>query len=349
MHGSAAIDFQPRWQEEFDPCVGPPSNCVNGLRTSLWNFEFGDGSRYGPGTIGWGNGEAQCYTRDRRNVRAVKQAGGSPGVLVIEAHFSPSGFPCTSDTSSAVDATATAAVGAGATGSATTGPAFSDAPTTRYWSSGRITTRNKAAFMWANASSAVKVEARIKFPQELGAWPVFWMLPDTPRNDCLACGAYGNGWCTSGEIDIAETRNRDPRIRSTLHFGGLKDQPWLDCKFATADYADLAGRLSFWTRVSVVWAADSIIFAVNDTVVQSIPSASWYTGAAPDKAARPSAPFDQPFHLLLDLAVGGAFPAAQFFPGGGASLVTDTARAPYRMLMDWVRVYDQVLAGVPAA
>lgn len=113
-------------------------------------------------TAGWGNGEAQCYTRDRKNVRAVKQAGGISGVLVIEAHFSKLGFPCTANTSSAVDAIAAA----GGAGGAKTAPAsFSDAPATRYWSSGRITTRNKAAFMWSNASSAVKVEAMIKFPQ----------------------------------------------------------------------------------------------------------------------------------------------------------------------------------------
>lgn len=116
-----------------------------------------------------------------------------------------------------------------------------------------------------------------------------------------------------------------------------------------ADYTDTAGRLSYWTRVSAVWAADGIAFAVNDTVVQSIPAASWYTGAVPDKAARPAAPFDQPFHLLLNLAVGGGFPAAQFYPGGGGSLVTDTRRAPYRLWVDWVRVYDQVPVAAAAA
>lgn len=52
LPGSAAVEWQQRWQEEFDPCVESTSDCVNGLRTSIWNFEVGDGTRYGPNTIG---------------------------------------------------------------------------------------------------------------------------------------------------------------------------------------------------------------------------------------------------------------------------------------------------------
>ena len=55
------------------------------------------------------------------------------------------------------------------------------------------------------------------------------------------------------------------------------------------------------------------------------------TGAV-NKAANPVAPFDQPFYLLLNLAVGGNFPG----------IIYDTRKAPYTMQVDWVRVYDLV-------
>ena len=32
------------------------------------------------------------------------------------------------------------------------------------------------------------------------AWPAFWMLPDTPRTNCVGCSAYGDGWCNGGEV-----------------------------------------------------------------------------------------------------------------------------------------------------
>jgi hypothetical protein len=102
---------------------------------------------------------------------------------------------------------------------------------TRYWSSARIHTRNKIAFMY-QPGKALRIAARVRIPQgerrqhfaalrlvslaslilmlnvvvlvslssELGTWPAFWLLPDTNRTDCLGCGAYGNGWCSSGEV-----------------------------------------------------------------------------------------------------------------------------------------------------
>ena len=57
------------------------------------------------------------------------------------------------------------------------------------------------------------------------------MLPDTPRTDCLACGAYGNGWCLSGEIDIMEHKNKEDMLYSTAHYGGLTSASWQDCRY----------------------------------------------------------------------------------------------------------------------
>ncbi|PNG99736.1 Glucan endo-1,3-beta-glucosidase A1, partial [Tetrabaena socialis] len=200
----AAGELRLRWKDEFSPCEGV--GCSNGLSMETWNFEEGDGSKYGAFMTGWGNQEMQCYTNRSENVVVRKQAGGARGVLVIRAQFNETGLQCSN---------------AGAPSSV------------RYWSSARITTRGKAAFMWANQTTPVKIEARVKFPTELGAWAAFWALPDTPRTDCLACGTYGDGWCSSGEIDILETANKDAKIHSTIHYGGTRSAAWLECKQRT--------------------------------------------------------------------------------------------------------------------
>jgi hypothetical protein len=98
-----------------------------------------------------------------------------------------------------------------------------------------------------------------------------------------------------------------------------------------------SGSFEFWNRVSAVLGPSGMSFYVNDTLVLSVPATMWYTGAVA-KAANPLAPFNRPFHMLLNLAVGGRYPAAT----AGGFGVTDTRRAPFRFLVDWVRVYREV-------
>ncbi|KXZ56635.1 hypothetical protein GPECTOR_1g572 [Gonium pectorale] len=254
---------------------------------------------------GWGNNEAQCYTTRPQNARVVARAGGAAGVLVLSAQFHEDGLAC---------------LNPGADNS------------TRYWSSARLISRNKAAFGYE--STPMKFEARVKVPNELGAWPAFWLLPNTHREDCLACGDFGDGWCSSGEVDILEARNRDGLFRSTVHYGGLPDQSWLDCHQATADF-NASAAVPYWNRVSAVMGNESIAFYVNDTLVHTVNQTQWYTGGA-NKTKDPAAPFNRPFYMLLNLAVGGNFPAA----ATGGNMITDTRRAPYRFMVDWVRVYS---------
>jgi hypothetical protein len=48
----AGQTFRQVWSEDFNPCENDGVSCVNGLRTSVWSFEEGDGSKYGTGVIG---------------------------------------------------------------------------------------------------------------------------------------------------------------------------------------------------------------------------------------------------------------------------------------------------------
>jgi hypothetical protein len=117
---------------QFVPCQ--VRGCVNGLNTSVWSFESGDGSQYGSGAVGWGNAEAQCYTNRSTNLDVIFDTSRS--VLRIKGALEE-GLICNNS---------------------------GVAPSTRYWSSARIHTRNKLAFMY-QPGKTLRVVARMRIPQ----------------------------------------------------------------------------------------------------------------------------------------------------------------------------------------
>ena len=178
------------------------------------------------------------------------------------------------------------------------------------FTSARINTRDRFAFKYG------RIEARIKLPSGQGLWPAFWLLSqDSP---------YG-GWAATGEIDVLEAVNLDGtggnEIFSAIHFGGEESlgqntststtyTPSFD---VTEDFHTYAFE---WDEFEMRWYVDGTLTMVEN---------SWFSTAAPYPA-----PFDQPFYVLFNLAVGGDFPGS---PNG-------TTPLPATMEVDWVRVYS---------
>ncbi|GFR41213.1 hypothetical protein Agub_g1884, partial [Astrephomene gubernaculifera] len=117
-------------------------------------------------------------------------------------------------------------------------------------------------------------------------------------------------------------------------YGGWQSEPWNGCYFAKGTF-DASAHTPYWNRVSVVMAQSGMSFYVNDTLVQTFGSDKWFTGGVLDKSTNFLAPFDQPFYLILNMAVGGNYPAEQT----DGLVITDSKHAPYKFLIDWVRVY----------
>ncbi|HPF37719.1 MAG TPA: family 16 glycosylhydrolase [Phycisphaerae bacterium] len=176
------------------------------------------------------------------------------------------------------------------------------------YTSARIRTENKADFLYG------KIEARIRIPSTKGIWPAFWMLPtDSPLG----------GWASSGEIDIMESVNLADTIYGTIHYGGTWPQNTHSGGTRTAgiDYSqDFHVYTLEWTPGYLRWYVDGIAFYTRV-------ASNWYSTAAPDDE---NAPFDHPFHVLLNIAVGGNFPGN---PDGSSVF-------PQEMIVDWVRVYQ---------
>ncbi len=175
------------------------------------------------------------------------------------------------------------------------------------YTSARLNTEDRFAFRYG------RIEASIKLPRGQGLWPAFWMLSqDSP---------YGT-WAATGEIDIMEAINLGGtggnEIFGTLHYGApfpgnvFTSNAYTPSVDVTADFHTYALE---WDETEIRWYFDDVLYAVQN---------SWFSSAADYPA-----PFDQPFHILLNLAVGGNLPG---------NPDADTV-FPATMEVDWVRVY----------
>ncbi|CAL9380233.1 hypothetical protein SUDANB121_01051 [Nocardiopsis dassonvillei] len=177
------------------------------------------------------------------------------------------------------------------------------------YTSARMTTQNKVQPQYG------RVEARIKIPRGQGIWPAFWMLgsgfPNTP-------------WPNSGEIDIMENIGREPHlVHGTVHGPGYSGGGGIGGSYMHPQGWSFADDFHTF---AVDWRPGSITWSVNGNVYHSVTRAS--TGGNPYV-------FDQPFFMILNVAVGGDWPG---YPDG-------TTQFPQQMLVDYVRVYSLDGAG----
>ena len=187
------------------------------------------------------------------------------------------------------------------------------------FTSGKIHTRGKRSFLYG------RFEMRAKLPTGGGMWPAFWMMP---QDD-----AYG-GWAASGEIDIMESANATTSVGGALHFGGSYPANTSTSSSHSLGGANFADDFHVY---AVEWEPDVIRWYVDDVLFMTRTSAQWYSGGAP---GNPRAPFDQPFYLILNAAVGGYYTGCTD-PG------CVTADLPQEYVVDYVRVYEDVVDILP--
>ncbi|RIK67085.1 MAG: carbohydrate-binding protein [Planctomycetota bacterium] len=185
----------------------------------------------------------------------------------------------------------------------------------RNYTSARLRTMNRAEFQYG------RMEARIKLPSTQGIWPAFWMLPTN--------SPYG-GWAASGEIDIMESVNIATTIYGSIHFGGQ----WPNNTHLTCTRSNGTNYSLDFHTFSLEWTPTYLRWYVDDVAYCTRGSNQWYSDAAPGDD---NAPFDHPFHFLLNVAVGGNFPGS---PNGSSVF-------PQVMEVDWVRVYQDVASQEP--
>ena len=193
----------------------------------------------------------------------------------------------------------------------------------RSYTSGRIRSTGTPGYGDGISVLYGRIEARIKLPVGYGLWPAFWMLPTN--------SPYG-GWPVGGEIDIMEGMGRRPyRSTSAIHFG--RSWPNNTHTHAAFDFPD-GQSIADFNVYAIEWEPGEIRWFVNEYHFWT--QTSWWTRHSNNAANFMNpAPFDQPFHILLNLAIGGWFD-----PTGTDNL--DSSIFPVAMYVDYVRVYEMV-------
>lgn len=166
----------------------------------------------------------------------------------------------------------------------------------------RLVSKGKGDFTYG------KWVIRARLPRGKGTWPAIWMLPSA-----------GGAWPDEGEIDIMEEVGHDPEvIHGSIHCRAFNH---IDKTQKTARRS-LPGAQSEFHDYVLRWTPDRITTSIDDGPPVLVFDNLHQT--------RKEWPFDRPFHLLLNIAVGG-------FWGGAEGVAEDIW--PQRMEVDYVRYY----------
>ena len=156
-----------------------------------------------------------------------------------------------------------------------------------------------------------RIEWRAKLPAGVGMWPALWMLGTNIVN---------HPWPDCGEIDVVENRGSAPFfVQGSIHAGGSD---------ATAYYVyNEIGETTNFHAYALDWTPNSITWLVDGTNYET--QTSWTSSTGNPYPF----PFNQPFFLLMNLAVGGDY----VFNPDPSNI---DPSLPNEMQVDYVRVYQ---------
>lgn len=181
----------------------------------------------------------------------------------------------------------------------------------RNYTSGRINTAGKHSWQYGY------FEFCAMLPSGHGSWPAIWMLPDSVHE-----GAH---WPRCGEIDIMEhIGRRENKVWFSLHSEG-HNHTRKDVKQYTTivDYENICTQFHTY---GMEWTEEYIEFYVD-----GVSACVYRKDDDKEDQSETAWPFDQPFFLIMNIAVGG---------GLGGEI--DEASLPYQMVVDYVKVYQKI-------
>jgi beta-glucanase (GH16 family) len=180
-----------------------------------------------------------------------------------------------------------------------------------YYTSAKIQCQNKADFTYG------KIVVSAKVPEGKGLWPAIWMMPKSES-------FYGQ-WPRCGEIDIMEVLGNDvKKAYGTIHYGDPHAEQQGTFTLDNGSFA------SDFHEYSVEWEPGEIRWYIDDQLYLTV--TDWFSAPEGGVDKPFPAPFNQPFYIQLNLAVGGSWP-------GNPDETTDFDNAEFEV--DYVRVYQK--------
>ena len=189
---------------------------------------------------------------------------------------------------------------------------------TQPYSSARIRTLKRGDWKYG------RFEVRAKVPNGQGIWPAVWMLPTESK--------YG-GWAAGGEIDILESRGSEVHeTTGAIHFGGS----WPRNTYLAHRYEfPKQDATEAFHIYALEWNADEIKWFVDGELCKVRRKDEWFSEGNKKDA---NAPFNQPFHMIINVAVDGRF----FERTDQQADLLPSYAFPQTLLVDYVRVYQRI-------
>jgi beta-glucanase (GH16 family) len=175
------------------------------------------------------------------------------------------------------------------------------------YTSSRILTKGKREFTFG------RIDIRAKLPVAKGLWPALWMLGKKIDQ---------TNWPSCGEIDIMELVGTNPnKVHGTLHWASASSST-TRVQYGTS-YTLNSGTFADKFHVfTTIWSADNVEILMDDISYYKFNRSN--VGAA-------AYPFNEPFFLIFNVAVGGDWPGS---PDASTTF-------PQQMVVDYVRVFKK--------
>jgi beta-glucanase (GH16 family) len=148
-------------------------------------------------------------------------------------------------------------------------------------------------------------------PQGLGYWPALWML---------GTNITSVGWPNCGEIDIVENKGSEPtNVQGTIHYGGSVTREYT---LPEGSVTNFHNYLLEWTTNAILWYVDGLLYQIQS---------NWSSALGPYPA-----PFNRPFFLVMNVAIGG-----NYLGNPSSATINANTVFPGTMQVDYVRVFEQ--------
>lgn len=173
-----------------------------------------------------------------------------------------------------------------------------------------------------------RIEARISAPLGRGCSSAFWMLPENPAPDVRSCvdgaSCYDGTWPAWGDMTVANQQSQLPgQVLGTVSYGIWDEALEGVTHGVSGDANAIVAEPSAYHTYALEWGPDRLEWFIDDVLVRTVdlPPEDQYFPEGID-------PFLQPFHVRLNLAIGGLDQAP------------DPADYPQEMRVDWLRVWQ---------
>ena len=156
-----------------------------------------------------------------------------------------------------------------------------------------------------------RFEFRARMPQGIGFWPALWML---------GTNITSVGWPNCGEIDVLENNGAYPaNVQGSLHSGSDETKVYT---LPGDSVTNFHSYLLEWTSNAINWFVDGLLYETQT---------NWSSSIGPYPA-----PFDRPFFILMNLAIGG-----NYVGNPSAGTINANSSFPAELQVDYVRIYEQ--------